>query len=90
MQPVSPVIPGFIIEEVVYANNQPEYLGLPAWKGYDGTVVSRWKLTWTERLLVLFTGNLWLTVLTFNKRLQPVKLDATCPIQASFMLDKEV
>lgn len=90
MQPISPVIPGFDIPEVVFAKDQPEYIPLPAWKGEDGMVVTRWQLTWGERLRVLLTGNLWLSVLTFNKPLQPVKLQTQCPIQASFMLDKEV
>jgi hypothetical protein len=69
MKPVSPVIKGF--DEVVYAKNQPEYRPLPAIKCADGTVISRWRLTWRERLRVLFKGNLYLQQLTFNAPLQP-------------------
>jgi len=54
-----------------FAENQPEYLPLPAHKTKDGTVISCWKLTWMERLAILITGRLWISVLTFNKPLQP-------------------
>lgn len=80
MTPVSPVIPGFKITETIFAKDQPEYIPLPAWRGEDGRVVTRWRLTWKERLRILFFGNLWLTVLTFNHPLQPVKLETECPL----------
>lgn len=90
MKPICPVIPGgFLIPEVVYAKDQPEYIPLPAWRGEDGKVVTRWKLTWRERLRVLMSGNLWLTILTFNRPLQPVMLHAECPISGSALLDEE-
>lgn len=80
MKPISPIKPGpRPTAEVTYAKHQSEYILLPSWKGVDGTVVTRWALTWKERLQVLFTGNIWLTVLTFNRPLQPVKLEAECP-----------
>jgi hypothetical protein len=102
MSPVEEIIPGFVLppeELVVYAKNQPEYIPLPMWAGPDGTRVSRWKLTWRERLQVLFGGSLWLTILTFDGRchecdavrpLQPVRLDTSCPLQGSAMLDEEI
>ncbi len=80
ISPVQQVVPGFNIPTVVFAENQPEYIPLPAWRGEDGTVVTRWRFGWKERLLLLLTGDLWLTVLTFNHPLQPVKLDTVCPI----------
>lgn len=89
MTPVKEIIPGFEIETVTFAKNQPEYIPLPAWVGEDGLVVTRWRLTWAERFRLFLTGNLWLSILTFKNPLQPVKLDTTCPLQASFMLDKE-
>jgi len=79
MKPVSPVVPGLDIEEVIYAKDQPEYLQLPAIVGKDGMVVSRWKLTWFERLVVLFCGSVWVWQLTFNHPLQPQKVTAYPP-----------
>lgn len=79
MTPISPAIPG--MPEVVYAKDQPEYLPLPAYRTGDGTVVTRWRLSWSERIRVLLGGSVWLTILTFNNPLQPVKLDAQCPIE---------
>lgn len=55
----------------VYAEDQPEYLPLPVHKTPDGQVISCWKLTWRERLKIIFTGHLWWSVLTFNQPLQP-------------------
>lgn len=90
MQPITPIIPGFNIPTVTFAKDQPEYNPLPAWRGDDGMVVTRWRASWGERLKMLLTGDLWLTVLTFNRPLQPVKLQTSCPIMGSAMLDEEV
>lgn len=79
MQPVSPVIPGLELPEVVYAKDQPEYNPLPVFKDENGTVVSRWRLTWRERLCVLLRGDVYLTVMTFNRPLQPVRLETEPP-----------
>ena len=59
---------------VTYAEDQPEYLPLPAHKTDDGMVTTCWKLSFCERLLTVLTGRLYLKVLTFNKPLQPSKL----------------
>lgn len=60
-------------QNVVYAKDQPEYVPLPAFKSDDpmGQVVSCWKLSFTERLRVLFTGKLWVSLATFHKPLTP-------------------
>lgn len=60
-------------QNVVYAKDQPEYTPLPAFKSDDpmGQVVSCWQLSFTERLRVLFTGKLWVSLATFNKPLTP-------------------
>jgi len=55
-----------------YAENQAEYLPLPAYKDDKGEVISCWQLTIKERIKLLFTGKLWLSCLTFNKPLQPL------------------
>ncbi len=75
---------------ITFAENQPEYIPLPAHRQPDGTVTTRWRLTWRERLRILLTGDLWLQVLTFNRPLQPVKLDTQCPIFGHYMGDTEL
>jgi hypothetical protein len=55
-----------------YAKDQPEYLPLPAHRAADGTVTSCWSLTWRERLQVLRTGRLYISMLTFGEPLQPL------------------
>ena len=59
---------------VVFAKDQPEYLPLPAHRSEDGCVSTCWQLTWRERLKVLIGGRLFLSLLTFNNPLQPLKL----------------
>lgn len=59
---------------VVYAKDQPEYLPLPAHRSEDGCVSTCWRLSWCERLRLLLSGKIFLSVLTFNKPLQPLKL----------------
>lgn len=56
---------------VTYAKDQSEYLPLPAFRADDGMVISCWELTWRERLKIIFTGRLWISMLTFNGPLQP-------------------
>lgn len=55
----------------IFAENQPEYLPLPAYKHQSpqGEVITCWRLSFTERLRLLFTGNIWLCLLSFNKPL---------------------
>ena len=79
MKPVSPIIPGVKLPETVYAKDQPEYQPLPAHKSDDGTVLTRWKLSFKERLKVLFYGDVYLWLSTFNKPLQPVMLQVEKP-----------
>jgi len=61
---------------VIFAEGQPQYKSLPACKSFDGVVTTCWKLTFLERFKILFTGKLWLRVLTFNEPLQPLLLSA--------------
>jgi len=58
---------------VTFAENQPEYLSLPAFKNNDanGEVVMCWQLSFKERLRILFKGEIWLCLLSFNKPLTP-------------------
>ena len=65
----------------VYAKNQPEYLELPTFKSPDGIVTSCYTLTWKERLQVLFGAKIWISLMTFNKPLQPQRLYVSHRIQ---------
>jgi hypothetical protein len=76
MKPATPVIPGLKLTVTTFANDQPEYPQLPAFRDENGVVLTRWRLTWGERFRILLSGNLWLTVRTFGRPLQPVKLSA--------------
>ena len=64
---------------VVYAESQDEYLNLPAHKTENGQLTTCWGLNFHERLQILFFGKIWLQILTFNKPLQPLKMQAKKP-----------
>lgn len=80
MQPTSPVLPGYSLSEIIYAENQPQYQNLPSFRTEDGDVLTRWKLTLRERIKIFFTGSIYLTISTFNHPLQPVMLQVDKPI----------
>jgi|HubBroStandDraft_6_1064221.scaffolds.fasta_scaffold542936_2 hypothetical protein len=77
MKPVSPVLlkPEFPLPEIVIGKDQEEYLPLPCLRSSDttGLTTMRWRLSWKERLCLLWTGNLYIQVLTFHKPMQPIK-----------------
>lgn len=59
---------------VVYAENQPEYNPLPAFKAENGTIVTCWELTNEDFERIVETRRIYLSVMTFNNPLQPVYL----------------
>ena len=61
-------------QHIVFAADQPEYIPLPVWRKPGGEVVSRWRLSWRERIAALMGRPLYIEVLTFNRPLQPVYL----------------
>lgn len=65
---------------VTFAKDQPEYQPLPAHRTQDGQVISCWALTWRERLRLLVTGRLYLSLLTFGQPLQPQLPSVTNPV----------
>lgn len=85
MKPVAPVLPGVDLSEVVFAKDQPQYIPLPAFRSPEGDVTSRWRLTFRERLRILIFGDLWLTVATFGRPLQPVRLQVTPPAELEWL-----
>lgn len=78
MKSTSPVVPGMNLQEIVFAKDQPQYGPVPAVM-FEARVITRWKLSWKERFKLLFTGNLWLTLLTFGQPLQPILLEVDSP-----------
>jgi hypothetical protein len=80
VKPVSPVIPGLEFAEIKIAEDQDEYGTLPALSIDNGErIVTRWTLSWRERLRVIFKGNIYLHVWRFGQPLQPVLLETTTP-----------
>lgn len=55
------------------AENQDEYKTLHGLKlpGTEGYTITRWKLTFLERLRVLWTGIVWRNDMTFNRPFTP-------------------
>lgn len=60
-------------QNVVFAKDQPEYQPLPALKldTPKGEIISCWRLSLKERLKVLISGRIWLSLMSFNKPLTP-------------------
>lgn len=60
-------------QNIVFAKDQPEYQPLPALKidSPTGEVISCWKLSFKERVKIIFTGRVWLSLMSFNKPLTP-------------------
>ena len=63
----------FTEQNCVFAKDQKEYLPLPAFRNdsEQGEVISCWKLSFIERMRILFTGKLWVSLMTFNNPLTP-------------------
>jgi len=76
MKPVN-----FKQKNVTYAENQKEYLPLPSHKTNDGIVTSCWKMSFFEKVKVLFTGKIYLSTMTFDKPLQPQKIEVSFNIE---------
>ena len=70
---------------VIFAEDQPEYLPLPAFREQKTpfTVVSCWKLTLLERFKVLFSGKMWFSTLTFGGPLQPQSPSVEKPLRST-------
>jgi len=65
---------------VVVAENQPEYLPMPAYFYEDSHVLTCcWQLNWRERFQLLLSGRIWHSVWCFGGALQPQRLDVAKP-----------
>ena len=60
-------------QNTVYAKDQKDYEPLPALKieSPNGEVISCWKMSVADRVKVLFTGRVWLSLMSFNEPLTP-------------------
>lgn len=67
----------------VYAKDQPQYKPLPVHKTEDGVVVSCWSFTWRERIRLFLGGKLWVSVLTFNRGLNPMLPSVDSPFNGN-------
>ncbi len=58
---------------IIFGKDQPEYQPLPAFRNESpqGEVITCWNLSFRERLGVLFKGEIWLSLMSFNKPLTP-------------------
>ena len=54
--------------------NQKEYISFPCFSvgGNNGFVISCWKLSFLQRIYLLFTGKMWHAQSNFGKELQPI------------------
>ena len=81
MKPVSPVAIDsecrWGVSEVTFAKDQPQYIPLPALKFQDGLVLTRWSLSFWERVHVIFGGSVYLGLLTHNRPLQPIRMSTS-------------
>ncbi len=75
----------------VYAENQPEYQPLPVLKfdTSEGEVIACWKMSFRERIKVLFTGKVWVSLMSFNKPLTPSFVTVNRKEVYSLPTDKE-
>lgn len=49
---------------VEFAKFQPGYLTMPAHRSDDNTITSCWRLTFSERVRILFTRRVWVQLST--------------------------
>lgn len=90
MRPVKPIVPGLNLPVTEFAKEQPEYNRLPAFRSINGVVLSRWRLTWRERFLTFFRGDVYLSVHTFGHPLQPINLTIERPTYDSIAVNESV
>lgn len=64
---------------VIIAEHQDEYQSLPAVLTEDGKVITKWRLTWRERLYIALTGHFYWAQWKGDGKLQPVYPEICCP-----------
>lgn len=71
---VQPIVPGIGLPVTTCPADGEGYQELAVFRMLDGTTLSRWRLTWRERLLVLLRGDVYLWLLTNKRPLQSTTL----------------
>lgn len=63
-------------QNATFVNSKNGYKPLPALKikSPDGIVISCWRLSLIERMQVILTGHIWLSLMTLNEPLTPTLL----------------
>ena len=79
-------------QNVIFAKDQAEYQPLPALRitSLKGEVISCWGLSFKERIKVLFTGKIWMSLMSFNKPLTPSYLSVNRKEVYSLLDDNEM
>ena len=72
---------------MVFAKDQPEYEELPGYRDQDGMVISCWTASWRERVWFFLFGRVWVSILTFNRPLQPIMLQVEYPFESVEMVE---
>ena len=81
MKAESPVIPGENWAEIIIAKDQDEYENLPAIVLENGkAILCRFVFSEEEKQQIAETGNLYLTIWTFGKPMQPILPQTDKPI----------
>jgi len=79
MNPVS-----FKEQNSTHGETQPQYVALPTHSVVgdpEGRVISCWNLSFKERMILLFTGKIWVSLLTFKHPIQPQLLEIKSPFR---------
>jgi len=68
-------------QNIIIAKDQPQYNPMPAYIDDEGKVLCCWKLTFIDRLKILFSGKIWHLIMTFKTPIQPQKLMIESPFK---------
>lgn len=74
MDTIKPVVPGLEPYELEIGAGQPQYAVLPALRGIDGRVMSRWRPNEDERRALLAGADIYLTIYCGNNLYPPTHI----------------
>lgn len=66
---------GLVGTHVVFGKDQPEYFPLPALLFNDGNIVTHWELSAEDLQKIVCGGKIQLTIMTYGRPLQPIRLE---------------
>lgn len=88
MDVVDPCVPPSLLppgtRPIVYAEDQPQYHPLPTVRTPGGTLVTRWTPTDAEKAAIIRGEDVYVTVMTFNQPLQPLRVTIGPPDLSQF------